>query len=448
MIRHSYDAFSRYMVSDNEPIYEINLQHAWNNIPINKKFKSTGEGEIIVLSPGVWNREAGPDFLNAKISINNRIVIGDVEVHTRTSDWFNHGHHKDRNYDNVILHVIADNNRDTDSSPAITTMVITAPKGSSNHINKEKYNCGKCAKYYSNMDVGQLKKLFIEAGRERFSAKSSHILEQMLCYGADDAFWEATFEAIGYKNNKQTFKELFCRFRNYPNEAKYSCAESILWGESGLLPDLVATELAPDMEYYTKSCWEQWWTVRPEAHEPINWVRSGSRPLNSPERRVAALEILVRKFESPTKFFASLIRETDSSMIWTALKKELVVNHSLWDQYTNFYCKRKNRAAVLGESRVLDLCVNVVLPAVYAYARLKQDDELLTQTIECWMALPKAQNNYVFTIVRKKWFLSDEIASTTLSSAAAQQGVLHVYRNFCEANQIDCNSCLIVNSVR
>jgi len=435
------------MVSDTEPVYEIELQHAWNNISINKKFASTANDEVIILSPGIWNREAGPDFLNAKISINNRVVIGDVEIHTRTSDWYNHGHDKDRNYDNVVLHVIADNNRDTDNSPAITTMIITAPKASTKHVDKEKYNCGRCAKYYSNMDADQLQELFLAAGTERFVEKSSRILEQMLKYGADNAFWSALFEAIGYKNNKQTFKALFERYRNYPDDARYTCAESILWGESGLLPDLVSAELDMDMELYTKTCWEQWWTVRPEAHEPINWIRTGSRPLNSPERRVAALELLVRKFETPTAFFAALTAETHSTEVWRSLKKALVTGHQLWDNYTNFSCKRKSKATVLGESRVLDLCVNVVLPAVYAYARLTQNDYLLEKALECWLALPKAQNNYVFSIVRKKWFLSDDIARDAISSAAVQQGILHVYRNFCEANQSDCNSCLIVNSV-
>jgi len=436
------------MVSDTEPLYEIELQHSWNNISINKKFESTENDEVIILSPGIWNREAGPDFLNAKISINNRVVIGDVEIHTRTSDWYNHGHNKDRNYDNVVLHVIADNNRDSDSSPAITTMIITAPKESDKHVDKEKYNCGKCAKYYSNMDSDQLQNLFLAAGTERFVEKSSRILEQMLKYGADNAFWSALFEAIGYKNNKQSFKSLFERYRNYPDDARYTCAESILWGESGLLPDLVSAELDMDMELYTKSCWEQWWTVRPEAHESINWIRTGSRPLNSPERRVAALELLMRKFETPTAFFATLTAETHPSEVWRSLKNALVTSHPLWDNYTNFSCKRKSKATVLGESRVLDLCVNVILPAVYAYARLSQNDDLHENALECWLALPKAQNNYVFSIVRKKWFLSDDIARSAISSAAVQQGVLHVYRKFCEANQSDCNSCLIVNSIQ
>ena len=444
---YNYEDFNYYMVADEAIVYEIHLQHAWNNIPINKAYHSTEDDEVLILAPGTWNREEGPDFLNAKISINSHIYIGDVEVHVKTSDWYNHGHDKDRNYDNVILHVIADNNRDRDNSPPMTALIINVPKVNDFNLNREKYQCGKCSHYYSQMQPAQLKVLFMEAGLERFSSKSSYILEQMLKYGADDALWEAIFEATGYKNNKHNFKELYKRYRQYPDEAKKNCTDSILWGESGLLPDLVSTELDNEMEPYTQKCWEQWWTVRPEAHEEISWKRSGSRPLNSPERRIAALAILMQKVESPTKIFSLAVSDTPADQMWLVLKKILITKSPLWDSYTNFTNKRGNAASVLGEYRALDLSINVILPAIHAYARLTQNDQLFQQSRDCWLALPKAQNNYIFSIVRKKWFLTEDIANEMISNAAIQQGILHVYRNFCASNQMDCNSCLLVNSI-
>ncbi len=67
----------------------------------------TNEGEeVIVIHPGEPNSHAGPDFFNAKIKIGNTLWVGNVEVHISSSDWFVHEHHKDKSYDNVILHVV------------------------------------------------------------------------------------------------------------------------------------------------------------------------------------------------------------------------------------------------------------------------------------------------------------------------------------------------------
>ena len=65
---------------------------------------TTGE-TVQILFPGQYNTNQGPDFADAKIKIGKTTWAGTVELHIKTSDWIKHNHQKDKNYNNVILHV-------------------------------------------------------------------------------------------------------------------------------------------------------------------------------------------------------------------------------------------------------------------------------------------------------------------------------------------------------
>ena len=70
--------------------------------------KTTSGEEIIIQNTGEPNHDSGPDFLNAKIKIGDTLWAGNVEMHLKASDWMSHQHQKDSAYDNVILHVVLD----------------------------------------------------------------------------------------------------------------------------------------------------------------------------------------------------------------------------------------------------------------------------------------------------------------------------------------------------
>lgn len=64
------------------------------------------QGELIqVISSGIWNTEAGPDFLKAHLRIGSKKYKGDIEIHLQSEGWCQHGHHLDARYNQVILHV-------------------------------------------------------------------------------------------------------------------------------------------------------------------------------------------------------------------------------------------------------------------------------------------------------------------------------------------------------
>ena len=83
------------------------LHYIFKNRLWDKDHEYTTQGDVLeIISPGVHNTDSGPDFFNAKIKINNKIWVGNVEIHINASDWFKHKHDKDLAYGNVILHIV------------------------------------------------------------------------------------------------------------------------------------------------------------------------------------------------------------------------------------------------------------------------------------------------------------------------------------------------------
>ena len=83
------------------------LHFVWRLRRFRQKGLQTTTGDAVeVLVPGQHNHNAGPDFLDARIRIGGTLWAGNVEMHLRSSQWLAHGHETDPNYDNVILHVV------------------------------------------------------------------------------------------------------------------------------------------------------------------------------------------------------------------------------------------------------------------------------------------------------------------------------------------------------
>lgn len=85
------------------------LRQLWINRQFSAlKLRTTDNQPIEVITTGKSNSDAGPDFSDARIRIGGVLYRGDVEIHQRNQDWFQHKHHKDSKYNSVILHVVFD----------------------------------------------------------------------------------------------------------------------------------------------------------------------------------------------------------------------------------------------------------------------------------------------------------------------------------------------------
>jgi len=82
------------------------LSYVWQYQKFPTSIKTTKGEWVKVVAPGLLNTLAGPDFFNARIIIGGQQWAGNVEIHIKASDWYQHHHESDKNYNNVILHVV------------------------------------------------------------------------------------------------------------------------------------------------------------------------------------------------------------------------------------------------------------------------------------------------------------------------------------------------------
>jgi hypothetical protein len=83
------------------------LHYIWQYQLFNKTDLLSTVGEKIFIEKlGIYTQNSGPDFINSKIKINEQLWVGTVEIHLKSSDWYVHNHENDAAFDNVILHVV------------------------------------------------------------------------------------------------------------------------------------------------------------------------------------------------------------------------------------------------------------------------------------------------------------------------------------------------------
>ena len=89
----------------------MGIQWAWSKGIIQGR-ETYSNTYIQVISTGNWNKNGpGPDFTEARLNIDGITWFGSVEIHYKASDWYKHKHHEDPAYANVILHVVAINDK-------------------------------------------------------------------------------------------------------------------------------------------------------------------------------------------------------------------------------------------------------------------------------------------------------------------------------------------------
>ena len=241
---------------------------------------------------------------------------------------------------------------------------------------------------------------------------------------------------------------MFRRLEAYPPEVFGEHFEALLWGESSLLPDPANAGLSDEVRSRVRRLWDEFWAIRLEAREPIQWKRDAVRPLNSPERRVAMLAAFLREFTpDPLPGLAAELTSGQPEAFLRSLRERLRLADPFWDRRCNFHSQELARkAAILGSERAETLLIDVFTPALWAYARLESGRLAESRVRALPLLIAGRKDNRIFKNAVRRWLPENDSRTAVFKTAASVQGCLHIYRHYCAAAGHDCSACLLADS--
>lgn len=412
------------------------------------RLMGTTSGECVeIVHFGRWNPAAGPVFIEAELSFEgNPPVRGGIEVQPTPLQW-NRGANESPDYNGTLLYVTTGGGiggshfqKGPPTHPSTTQEGQTVPEVRLD-ITRWEFTPPKpcstgCSAPFATLSLEKTTALLEMAAQYRISRKAARFRQLAERFGPEEALYHALSETLGYRHNKLPFKLLAQRFPLSLIRRSPCPPEPFLFAGSGFLPSTDLGALGDDTRNYLRQIWKLWWPHRADFErlnldhdDPANtlWTLHGLRPVNHPHRRVAALAEIVRNWP----------------VIWT-LSQECTIasvkhffahlRHPYWDfHYTLTSKASKNRMALVGEARALDMVANIFLPAIITTQPRKWEE---------YRRLPAPDSNQkVELAITRLWGHNAHFPKGFWKKAVHQQGLLQIFEDCCTAASFDCSRC-------
>lgn len=409
------------------------LHYLWKYKLFNTSNLRTQTNEKVeVINPGLHNMDAGPDFFNAKIKIGETTWAGNVEIHLKSSDWYQHQHHTDKAYDNVILQVVYQHDKDVylSNNSLVPTIEIQFDeillKNYEKLIDSESWIA--CEKELNTVDEFLIQKWIETLMIERLEDKALRIKQQLK---QTQNNWEETFyrhlaRNFGFKLNAEPF-ELLARSLPLKVLAKHKNnlmqIEALLFGQAGFLND----ETGDD--YYLKLKREYQFLNRKFQLKPIAkhlWKFLRSRPGNFPTVRIAQFAALI--FQSKS-LFSKIMDEPDAQKIRQMLQAK---PSEYWESHYHFNKKSVKKTKPLGQSAIQILLINTVVPFLFVYGKHRGEEEFCDRAVGLLSQI-KPENNSIIL----KW----ERLGLKPNNAFESQALIQLKNKYCTFKK--CLQCQI-----
>lgn len=405
----------------------------WNEMTTENRLK------IEVIKSGLLNTNSGPDFINSQLIIDGIKWVGNIEIHVNSSDWYKHNHHKDKAYNNVILHVVYNKN---DGETICENGNVVPVYELRNNISEEylrNFNVLNnssekipCTGLIQNMNPFKTESFKPKLLIERLERKSNTIYHEWINCGKDwnQVIFITLSKYFGQKLNQLPFEQL-AKSIDFKlllkNKHNQDLIEAFIFGQAGFLnnnfnddyPNKLKKDYAYIKQKYSLVEMEYSW-----------WKFLRLRPASFPTIRLAQLSSFIYNLES--SLFDLLFSESTKDII-KAFKYE---PNDYWLNHYNFDLQSNRKKKVIGDNTIEVLIINAIIPVMFTYAKSIGKEDLIEKSINFYSQI-KAERNKIID----DWNNLNIICKTAYDS----QSLIELRTEYC--NKKKCMDCQIGHAI-
>ena len=420
-------------------IREDFLYYVWKtkNFSQNNLISTSGD-KIEIIEFGNQNFDSGPDFSNGKVKINDTLWAGNIEMHVYSSDWDRHCHDLDKAYDNVVLHVVFEHDKEVFTSLENKLPCLELKSRISNSIlkNYSKLISGNsripCTHSIHKVEDHVIRIWLQRLVAERIETKTKYLKEilQSTKFDWDETLYIYLSRYMGARVNMEPFELLS---RSLPhillqkNRHDLHKVEALLFGQSGMLEANFKDEYFMDLKK------EYSFLARKYGLRPIpvvSWKFARMRPAGFPTIRIAQFAKII---SSQDRLFSQIINETDTQKIRSIFRIEA---SPYWDNHYRFGSESAHKVKKIGEAFIDQLFINVLSPVIFTYGVHFSDERYCERAI-AHLDTIKSEDNKITREFKSLGIIP--------KSASESQAMIQLKKNYCDKKH--CMSCSIGNAI-
>lgn len=410
------------------------LQYIWQYQYFNPgQLVTTDEQQVQVIHPGIYNNNQGPDFLNARIKVGNTLWVGSIEIHIVSSDWQLHKHSADKNYGNVILHVVW---KDVPELP-LPFPTLELQNRVSKILLKKFDGLMQASRFIPcENQIQQLDTLTISLWKERLLIERLQQrtlnIEKLLMQNKhhwEETFWWMLARNFGAKINSDAFERMAQSISLtilLKHKNSLCQLEALLMGQAGLLEKDFKADYPLMLQKEYRFLQKKYKLKK--NHFPVYFLRM--RPANFPTIRLAQLAALIHK---SSQLFSE-VREAEFFSDVTQLLS--VTANDFWHDHYLFEASAVSKKKSLGKQMGQNIMINTVIPVIYAYGYFNNKEHYKIKALQ-WMEQLSAETNSI-----TKGF---ELLGIENSTAFDSQALIQLKTEYCDKRR--CLQCAIGNNI-
>lgn len=406
------------------------IYYLWENSLLSLDLKTTENEDLTILSAGHRNQGSGADYLNARIKIGNTLWAGQVEIHIHASDWFRHNHQNDKNYNNVILHVVYEH--DT-CNLNIPTLEIKDKFDISLLHNYNRFLCSRnwipCGEFIGGVQdftlISWLDRMLVEHLENECNELNLKLRNNQ--YDWERTFYQRLMRYFGLKVNNDAFEHLSrilplnLLLRHRDNDFH---VEAMLFGCAGFLDEDFKDEYPLILKREFKMLRSKF-ELKTMSYSDWKFLRL--RPPNFPTIRIAQLAKIIIKNGN---MFSKIRDNNDINEIKELFDIEL---NSYWDNHFQFIKTSKTeRRKTLGKTTIDLIAINAIVPLLFHYGHTHSLESCKEKAIS-YLEQIDAEDNLITRNFQK--------SGIVLQNAYQTQALLYMYKYYCRRRR--CLECRI-----